>query len=60
MTTLTILPTLLLMATCFVLEGFFSGSEIALVSADRLKLQTDAQEGQRGSKLALRMLDQPA
>jgi CBS domain containing-hemolysin-like protein len=60
MTALPILPTIVLMATCFLLEGFFSGSEIALVSADRLKLQSDAQEGQRGSVLALRMLEQPA
>ncbi len=60
MTALPVLPTVLLMAACFVLEGFFSGSEIALVSADRLKLQTDAQNGQRGATLALQMLDRPA
>ena len=49
MTALPILPTVIFMTACFVLEGFFSGSEIALVSADRLKLQSDAQDGQRGS-----------
>lgn len=52
--------TLALMAVCFVLEGFFSGSEIALVSADRLKLQSDAQAGQRGARMALSMLERPA
>lgn len=60
MTGLPILPTVALMASCFVLEGFFSGSEIALVSANRLKLQTDAQAGHRGASLALDMLDRPA
>lgn len=60
MSALPVLPTVALMALCFVLEGFFSGSEIALVSADRLRLQTDAKEGQRGATLALKMLDQPA
>ena len=39
--------------------GFFSGSEIALVSADRFKLQTDADRGRRGSAIALKMLNQP-
>jgi len=60
MTALPVVPTIALMALCFVLEGFFSGSEIALVSADRLKLQSDAKEGHRGATLALAMLDQPA
>jgi len=60
MTGLDVLPTVLLMSTCFVLEGFFSGSEIALVSADRLKLQTDSQAGHRGASLALQMLERPA
>jgi len=57
---LQIAPTLMLMGGCFLLEGFFSGSEIALVSADRLKLQTNAQVGHRGAGLALQMLERPA
>ena len=60
MTSLPVAPTLMLMGACFVLEGFFSGSEIALVSADRLKLQTHAQAGHRGAGLALQMLERPA
>jgi putative hemolysin len=52
--------TLALIATCVVLQGFFSGSEIALVSADRLRLQGDAREGGRGAMLALKMLEKPA
>ena len=41
------------------LLGFFSGSEIALVSADRFKLRADADRGRRGSAIALQMLQQP-
>lgn len=52
--------TLALIAGCVALQGFFSGSEIALVSADRLKLQGDAREGGRGAAMALRMLEKPA
>lgn len=39
------------------LEGFFSGSEIALVNADRLRLQTQADEGNQGAMLALDLLE---
>lgn len=52
--------TLALIAACVVLQGFFSGSEIALVSADRLKLQGEAKAGGRGAALALQMLEKPA
>jgi len=52
--------TIALIATCVVLQGFFSGSEIALVSADRLRLQGDARDGRRGAALALKMLEKPA
>lgn len=48
-----------LMGLCFLTESFFSGSEIALVSANRLKLQTEASEGSRSAALALRMLERP-
>ncbi len=39
------------------LEGFFSGSEIALVSSDRVELENLARKGSRGAKLALNFLD---
>ena len=48
-----------LICLCFVLEGFFSGSEIALVSADRMKLEADANRGKKGAKLALALLARP-
>ena len=54
-----ILLTLLVMAICLFAEGFFSGSEIGVVSADRIKLRTDAAKGSRGAKLALKMLAKP-
>lgn len=38
------------------LQGFFSGSEMALVSANRAKLEHQANEGSRGAGLALSML----
>jgi CBS domain containing-hemolysin-like protein len=50
---------LLMIGVLVLLSGFFSGSEIALVSADRLKLNADAERGRRGSIIALTMLKQP-
>ena len=54
------LPTALVaIAICIALEGFFSGSEMAMVSADRLKLRQRAAEGRHGAVLVLRMLERP-
>lgn len=44
---------------CVLLEGFFSGGEIALLNADRLKLKNDARNGSLGAALALKMLSKP-
>ena len=41
------------------LSGFFSGSEIGVVSADQMKLRHEAAKGSRGAKLALEMLKKP-
>ena len=49
--------TALLMAVCLIAEGFFSGSELGVVSADRMKLRHDAAKGSRGARLALDMLE---
>lgn len=54
-----ILLTLFAMALCLLAEGFFSGSEIGIVSADKLKLRHEASQGSTGAKLALKMLDKP-
>jgi CBS domain containing-hemolysin-like protein len=48
-----------LMIACLVAEGFFSGSEMGVVSADRMKLRHDAAKGSLGAKLALDMLNKP-
>ena len=54
-----ILWTLGVVVLCLVVEGFFSGAEIGLVSADRTKLRHDAAKGSRGAALALSMLEKP-
>ncbi|OGP74848.1 MAG: hypothetical protein A2Y80_01350 [Deltaproteobacteria bacterium RBG_13_58_19] len=41
------------------LEGFFATAEIALVSANRRRLQYQAEKGQRGAKLALKLMARP-
>jgi len=54
-----VVTTLLIIVVCLLLEGFFSGSEIGVVSADQMKLRHDAAKGSKGAKLALRMLQKP-
>ncbi len=51
--------TVLIMALCLACEAFFSGSEIGIVSADRMKLRHEAAQGSRGAALALKMLNKP-
>ena len=48
-----ILLTLLLMIGLLVLKGFFSGSEIAMVNADKVKLNAMAGKGHKGSRMVL-------
>ncbi len=48
-----------LLVLCVLSEGFFSGSEISVVSADRLSLRAAADQGGRGAALALRLLERP-
>lgn len=40
-------------------SGFFSGSETATVSAQRIRLEARAAEGHRDARVALRLLDDP-
>lgn len=49
----------LIIALCLVSEAFFSGSEIGIVSADRMRLRHEAARGSRGARLALAMLKRP-
>ncbi|MGI9385049.1 MAG: hemolysin family protein [Methyloligellaceae bacterium] len=41
------------------LKGFFSGSEIALVNSDKIKLRHRAKQGNRGARLALKLFRTP-
>ena len=50
---------LLIMLICLLAEGFFSGSEMGVVSADQMKLRHSAAKGSRGARLALMMLKKP-
>ncbi len=50
---------LLLLALCLLGQAFFSGSEIALMGADRLILQARAEEGDAASARVLAMLKSP-
>ena len=50
---------ILAMAALILLQGFFSGSEIALVNADRLRLRHLANKGHRGARLVLKMFQHP-
>jgi len=51
--------TIILILAFLLMEAFFSGSEIGVVSADQIKLRHDAAKGSRGAKLALKMLKKP-
>lgn len=42
-----VLITILIMVLCLLVEGFFSGSEIGVVSADQMKLRHQAANGSR-------------
>ena len=50
---------LLGMVILLLLKGFFSGSEIALVNSDKLKLHHRANQGDRGAKLVLKLFRSP-
>ncbi len=49
----------ILMIVLLLLKGFYSGSEIALVNADKIKLRHAAKQGNRGAELAIRLLQKP-
>lgn len=51
--------TFLLIIILLLFKGFFSGSEIALVNADKIKLRHKARQGNKGAQLALHRLEHP-
>nr|VFJ90203.1 MAG: Hemolysin, contains CBS domains [Candidatus Kentron sp. H]VFJ92394.1 MAG: Hemolysin, contains CBS domains [Candidatus Kentron sp. H]VFJ98984.1 MAG: Hemolysin, contains CBS domains [Candidatus Kentron sp. H] len=50
---------ILLMMLLLLLKGFFSGTEIALVNSDKLKLHHRAAQGHKGSKLVIKLFETP-
>jgi len=50
---------ILLMVVFLLLKGFFSGSEIAMVNSDKLKLRHKAKQGNQGAGLVLKMFKKP-
>lgn len=50
---------IVIMLLFLILKGFFSGSEIALVSSDKIKLRHKAKQGDRGAGMALKMFETP-
>jgi len=54
-----IILTLAVMLLFLLLKGFFSGSEIALVNSDKIKLRHKAKQGRHGAGLALKLLQTP-
>ena len=53
------LPYLLFILFFLLMEGFFSGSEMAIVNCDKLRIRSQASEGIRGAKLIQEMLERP-
>ncbi len=51
--------TIMIMAVLLVLKGFYSGSEIALVNSDKIKLLHRAKHGDKGAQLVLRLYETP-
>ena len=49
----------LVLLVFLLLKGFFSGSEIALVNADKIKLRHKARQGDKGARLALKLFETP-
>ena len=51
--------TLLAMLALLLIKGFFSGSEIALVSSDKIKLRHQARMGNKGAQAVLKLFKTP-
>jgi putative hemolysin len=49
----------LVIIACLGAEAFFSGAEVALYSANKVKIRQSAEQGSRVAKLILQMLDKP-
>jgi len=56
---MSILTHILIILVCVLSEAFFSGSEIALVSVDKIQLRHMTKKGHKPSSLALKLLRKP-
>lgn len=54
-----VLPEVIGILICLLAQGLFSGSEIAIVSCDRLVLKARSDEGDRGAARVLELLERP-
>jgi len=54
-----ILPYLPVILFLLAMEAFFSGSEMAVVNCDKLKIRSESSEGVRGARLVVSMLEKP-
>jgi putative hemolysin len=54
-----VIAAIVIVAVCLLLEGFFSGSEIAIVSADRIRVRQRAAAGDRAAGLLEEFYEAP-
>ncbi|MFH1831138.1 MAG: hemolysin family protein [Pseudomonadota bacterium] len=57
---MTITVLIIVLLICLLLEGFFSGSEMAVVNADKYKLALATDAGSRRARLVLHLVKHPA
>ena len=50
---------ILIICCCVIIQGFFSGSEMVLLSSNKLRLRRKIAQGSKGAVLALEMIDNP-
>lgn len=53
------LTELLLLIFLLILSGFFSSAETALTTANRIRIRTQAEHGDKNARILLKILDQP-
>ena len=50
---------LLFLIFLLILSGFFSSAETALTTANRIRIRTQAEHGDKNARILLKILDQP-
>ncbi|MBL0700730.1 MAG: HlyC/CorC family transporter [Desulfosarcina sp.] len=50
---------IVIICCCVIIQGFFSGSEMVLLSSNKLRLRRRVAQGSKGAVLALEMIDNP-